>query len=176
MSTGEAIVIALRIAIPLLILRYPLAGGLAAMVIDALDVVLISAMHLGGFGDHYPELDKLLDSYYLTLELVVAFNWISPYARNPAIFLYAYRMIGVALFEVTHARALLLVFPNVFENWWLYVVIAARFFPSLYPRTWRSVAMPLVILLIPKMGQEYMLHYAEVQPWDWIKKNVIRTG
>ena len=77
---------------------------------------------------------------------------------------------------MTHARALLLVFPNVFENWWLYVVIAARFFPSLYPRTWRSVAMPLVILLIPKMGQEYMLHYAEVQPWDWIKKNVIRTG
>jgi hypothetical protein len=175
-SAGEAIVIALRILIPLLILRYPLAGGLAAMVIDALDVVLISALHLGGFADHYSELDKLLDSYYLTLELIVALRWVSPYARNPAVCLYVYRLIGVILFEVTHTRVLLLAFPNLFENWWLYVVIVERFFPSVYPKTWRSVSTPLAILLIPKMGQEYLLHYAEAEPWDWIKRNIIHAG
>lgn len=173
MSAGEAIVIALRIAIPLLILRYPLAGGIAAMLIDALDVVLISLMHLGGFGNHYSELDKGLDSYYLTLELIVAFRWVSPYARYPTIFLYVYRMIGVVIFELTHARVTLFIFPNLFENWWLYVVFVARFFPGIYPRSVKSTAIPLVILLIPKMGQEYLLHYQEAQPWDWTKKHLL---
>jgi hypothetical protein len=31
-----------------------------------------------------------------------------------------------------------------------------------------------VLLLIPKMGQEYVLHYAEVKPWDWIKREILR--
>jgi hypothetical protein len=173
MSAGEAIVIALRILIPLSILRYPLAGGIAAMVIDALDVVLISVMHLGGFGDHYAELDKALDSYYLTLELIVAFRWESPYARVPAIALYVYRMIGVVVFELTHARVTLFIFPNLFENWWLYVVIVARFFPSLYPKSLKSMLIPMIILLIPKMAQEYLLHYQEAQPWDWTKEHLL---
>ena len=116
MSEGELIVIGLRLAIPLLILRYPLAGGVAAMVLDALDVVIIDSLGLGGFGDHYSQLDKLLDTYYLTLELIVAFRWMSTYARLPAIALYVYRGIGVIAFEASGARALLLVFPNLYEN------------------------------------------------------------
>jgi hypothetical protein len=32
----------------------------------------------------------------------------------------------------------------------------------------------LTLLLIRKMGQEYMLHYAELQPWDWTKRNILR--
>jgi hypothetical protein len=175
-SEGELIVIALRLIIPLLILRYPLVGGVAAMVIDALDVVLIEAIGLGGFGGHYSELDKLLDSYYLTLELIVAFRWTSPYARIPAFALYVYRLIGVVLFEATHARVLLFVFPNLFENWWLYCVAVAQFFPRLYPRSWRSVAIPMFLLLVPKMGQEYLLHYQEAEPWDWIKHHVLHTA
>lgn len=34
------IVIALRLVVPLTILRWPLAGGLASMVLDAVDVIL----------------------------------------------------------------------------------------------------------------------------------------
>ena len=90
MSEGELIVIGLRLVIPLLILRWPLFGGVTAMILDALDVVLIEAIGLGGFGGHYSELDKLLDSYYLTLELIVACRWTSPYARIPAIVLYCH--------------------------------------------------------------------------------------
>ena len=51
MNDGELIVIGLRLVVPLLILRYPLAGGLTAMVLDAFDVVLTDAIGLGGFGD-----------------------------------------------------------------------------------------------------------------------------
>ena len=112
MSTGELIVIAVRILVPLLILRYPLAGGLAAVAVDALDVVMIELIGLGGFGAHYAQLDKLLDTYYLTLELIVALRWESAWARVPAIALYVYRLVGVILFEITDARWLLLAVPE----------------------------------------------------------------
>ena len=175
MSEGLLIVIALRLVVPLLILRSPLAGGLAAMVLDTLDVVIIELIGLGGFGDHYSQLDKGLDTYYLSLELIVALGWVSPWARLPAIFLFADRVIGVVLFEVTGARWLLLVFPNLFENWWLYCIVVARFFPSIYPRSIKTVAIPMIALLIPKLGQEWLLHYAEAQPWDWTKKHLLGT-
>ena len=42
---------------PLAIFRWPLAGGLAAMLVDALDVVLIEVVGLGGFSN-YAALDK----------------------------------------------------------------------------------------------------------------------
>jgi hypothetical protein len=176
MSEGELIVIALRIVIPLMILRFPLAGGVVAMLLDAADVVLIEMIGLGGFGGHYPELDKALDTYYLTLELIVALRWTSPYARIPAAALYVYRGLGVIAFETTHLRVMLFIFPNLFENWWLYVVVVARFFPTLYPRSVRSVAVPLFLLLIPKMAQEYLLHYAEAEPWDWLKHHVLHPA
>lgn len=173
MSTGEAIVIAIRLLVPLLILRWALGGGIAAMLADALDVVLVSMMDLGGFGDHYAQLDKVLDTYYLTIEAYVALGWESRWAKWPALALYAYRVIGAAAFEYTGERWLLLVFPNVFENWWLYVVAAARFAPSIYPRNLRTTAIPLVLLLIPKLVQEYILHYLEWKPWDWTKEHVL---
>jgi hypothetical protein len=39
-----------------------------------------------------------------------------------------------------------------------------------------SLAVLLTVLLIPKMAQEYMLHYQEVKPWGWIKDNVLQLG
>lgn len=81
-------------------------------------------------------------------------------------------MIGVALFELTDKRIMLFLFPNLFENWWLYVVIVTQFFPALTPRSVRTAVAPLGLLLVPKMGQEYLLHFAEAQPWDWMKRNV----
>jgi hypothetical protein len=175
LTSGFLVIIAIRLAVPLLIFRWPLFGGLASMLADALDVVLIEVIGLGGFGSHYHTADKLLDTYYLSIEWIVALRWDSPFARWPALVLLPYRIIGVILFEITGRRVMLFVFPNLFENWWLYCVIVARFAPSIYPRTWRSTAVPLVLLLIPKMAQEYLLHYREAQPWDWIKRNVMGT-
>lgn len=176
MSAGALIVIGLRLLIPLTILRWPLFGGIASMVIDGLDVVLISLMNLGGFDGHYHTLDKVLDSYYLSIEFYVALGWQNAWARWPVLVLFPFRMIGVVLFEVTHQRIMLFIFPNLFENWWLYVGAVARFWPRLTPSSWRSTMAPLVLLLIPKMGQEYLLHFAEAQPWDWFKRVVLRDA
>lgn len=174
MTTGALIVICLRLLVPLLILRRPLLGGVAAMVVDTLDVVLIELIGLGGYGSHYQATDKLLDTYYLSFEFYVALRWQNPYARWVSILLFPYRMLGVALFELTERRIMLFIFPNLFENWWLYCVVTMGSFPRLAPRSMRSTAIALLVLLVPKMGQEYLLHYAEAQPWDWIKRNLLR--
>ena len=145
------IVIALRLVLPLTILRWPLAGGLLALVIDAVDVVLVDAIAgvLGQppeFGPIYAQLDKWLDLYYLTLELVVARRWTEVVPRRTAYVLFAWRLIGVILFEITLFRPLLVVFPNLFENYFLYILVARRWFPRFVPRTVRQSIIASFIL------------------------------
>lgn len=171
MTTGAAIVIALRILVPLLIFRKNLTGGFLAMLLDGFDVILIDLMKLGGFSGHYHQIDKVLDTYYLGIEAVVAFGWTNQYERLPALVLFAFRLIGVGLFELTQERIVLFLFPNMFENWWLYVVAVRRWRPQWTPNSWRGVAIPMFIMLVPKMAQEYLLHFAEAQPWNWFKEN-----
>ena len=36
-------------------------------------------------------------------------------------FLYYYRMVGVILFEITQVRAILFIFPNTFEYFFIFV-------------------------------------------------------
>jgi hypothetical protein len=98
------------------------------------------------------------------------------WTRVPAIAMYAWRGIGVVAFETTHWRPMLLVFPNLFENWWLYCVVTAAYFPALYAPSPRTMSWAIVVLLIPKMAQECMLHYLEAEPWDWIKHNLPQTS
>ncbi|MGH7535778.1 MAG: hypothetical protein ACREMG_09345, partial [Gemmatimonadales bacterium] len=67
---AATIVIVLRLVLPLTILRWPLAGGVLALVLDALDVVLVDAIagalgEPGEFGPFYAQIDKWLDTYYL---------------------------------------------------------------------------------------------------------------
>ena len=168
-TTGQLFVIGLRIVLPLLILKKPLAGGLLAMALDALDVVIVEWFGPGGMGEHYHRIDKVLDLYYLGLEAWVARTWLDPKPRLTALWLYVYRLAGVIIFELTQWRATLFLFPNLFEHWFLFYLIRNRFFPQLRLDTWRQTALWLFILYIPKLGQEYLLHVAEAQPWDWIK-------
>jgi hypothetical protein len=173
MSTGETVVIGLRLFVPLLILRFWVTGGIVAMLLDGADVIITDALDMGGFGDHYAELDKVLDSYYLTLELLVAFGWSNAWARLPAVGLFAYRLVGVVLFEFTEARIFLFIFPNMFENWWLYVVVVMKWFPRAVPHDARTVIIPMLALLVPKMAQEYLLHFAEAKPWNWTQDHIL---
>jgi hypothetical protein len=169
-SVGQAIVIAIRLIVPLSIFRWPLAGAIAAMLVDALDVVIIELIGLGGFS-HYAALDKGLDIYYLSFEAYVALSW-EPLAKWTALSLFAYRAIGFVAFEATQTRALLLVFPNVFENFYLAYLLMRRFVAA-WHLTPRGLALLLVLVTVPKLGQEYLLHYAEAQPWDWTKRHIL---
>jgi hypothetical protein len=170
MTTGQIVVIALRIVVPLLSLRKPLAGGILAMALDGLDVVIVELFGAGGMGSAYHQLDKVLDLWYLGLEAWVASRWEMRVPRIIALALFGWRVIGVALFEILDWRPILFIFPNLFENWFLFVLVVWRWFPRVDLRTWRPALTWLLVLYIPKLGQEYLLHIAQAQPWDWIKR------
>ena len=168
------IVIALRLVVPLTILRWPLAGGLVSMLIDAIDVVLVDAIasvlgEPGEFGPFYAQIDKWLDLWYLSLELVVVRRWTEPLVRRASTALFVWRLIGVVLFEITGSRPLLVVFPNLFENFYLYILIVRRIAPRLVPRTSAQLLVVLVLLYIPKAVQEWILHFEELHPWQWLR-------
>lgn len=171
MTFGQLTVIALRIAVPLMILRRPLAGGIAALLLDVLDVVIVELFGPAGMGQHYHSIDKVLDLYYLGLEAWVSRRWLPLTTRWISLVLYGYRALGAIPFEIVHWRALLFVFPNLFENWFLFVLVAMRFFPGEHARlaSGRRCLLWLAVLYAPRQGQEYLLHVAEAQRWDWIK-------
>ncbi len=158
MTQETLLIIALRILLPLTILRWPLAGGIIALLADALDIVFASLIDLGGLWQ-YHNLDKYLDTYYLALEAIVAQRW-APIPRTAATVLFVYRLTGVVLFEVTNIRLFLFFFPALFENFFLFYAALLRFAPD-YELTMRRLGMWLAILLVPKMIQEYVLHYQQ---------------
>lgn len=170
MTPGQIVVILLRVIVPLIILKRPLAGGIIAMLLDAGDVVIAELISEGGMGEHYVTIDKILDSWYLALEAWVAWHWVERIPRLVAVALFAWRIVGVILFEITGLRWMFFVFPNLFEHWYLFVLIVWKWFPGVDLRSWKTVIFWLVILYIPKLGQEYLLHIADAQPWDWIKR------
>ena len=66
-------------------------------------------------------------------------------------------MVGEVAFELTGERALLLLFPNVFEFWFV-AVAARRHYRPERALTLGQASVALVILLVGKEAQEYFLH------------------
>lgn len=174
LSRGQATVILLRVGVPLLILRWPLAAGIACMLLDGADVIIVDLFGPGGMGPFYHALDKYLDLYYLGLAALVSLRWREDAPRRASIALYLYRLVGVIAFELTGVRLLLVFFPNLFENWFLFYLARCRLFPRLRLDTWPRVLAALALLYIPKFFQEYILHYRQLQPWGWFRDTFLR--
>jgi hypothetical protein len=157
--TLEVVVIAtIRIAGSLPVLRWPLAGGLLAILVDLSDLLLMGVLDLGGVPD-YQSLDKWLDQVYMATFLIVAWRWAGP-ARSIAISLYLFRLVGSLAFEVTGDRTILLFFPNVFEFWFIFVAALGAERVGRWPT--RRLAVALVALTGLKEIQEWALHGARL--------------
>ncbi len=154
--TLEQVVIGLiRIAGSLPVLRWAFAGALIAIVVDFSDLFFMAVIDLGGLGD-YQSFDKWIDLVYMFAFLWVANRWSGP-ERTIALGLFAFRMIGFVAFEITGARSVLLVFPNVFEFWFVFVAIRLHYWPG-YEMTRQRLAKWFAVTLALKMGQEWVLH------------------
>ncbi len=167
---GPLLVILLRLIVPISIFRWPLWGTVVSLILDALDVVLIDVFRMGDFAN-YSAMDKALDTYYLLFTVIVAWKW-ELLAKRTSIILFAYRVLGVILFEATQLRILLFIFPNLYENWFLFWAARNKYFPK-FKLTLKKLFIVLGILLIPKMFQEWLLHFSEAQPWNWFQE---KTG
>jgi hypothetical protein len=151
----EALAAGLKLAAALPVLRWPLAGALVAIAADALDVVVMNYVDLGGGGiRNYHAFDKWTDLFALATFLAVALRWTGR-ARAIALALFALRLLGVALFETTAWRGALILLPNLFETWFLFVCLRTAWFPG------AAGAGPRVLLGAmgaSKLVQEWLLH------------------
>ena len=172
MTLEVLVVAAFRIAGSLPALRWPLAGGLLALVVDLTDLLLRDVLDLGGIPD-YQSLDKWLDQVYMGCFLVVALRW-HGVERTIAIVLYAFRLVGFVAFELTGDRNLLLFFPNVFELWFLAVAAVHRFRPGF---EWSGARLAVVLgaATTVKLLQEWALHggrifdgFSSLDAVDWL--------
>ena len=158
MTLEQLIIGIVRVAGALPVLRWAFAGALIAILVDFSDLFLMNLLNLGGLRN-YQSFDKWLDLAYMGTFLLVALRWTGP-ARSVAVSLFAFRMIGFAAFELTGTREVLLVFPNVFECWFVFVAARDHYRPG-YDLTRGRVVAWLVALTALKLGQEYVLHGAQ---------------
>ncbi len=162
-------VVAARLFVPLLIPRYPLPGIVAALLLDAVDQTLFQSFTSLPL-DGYQGYDKALDIYYLSIAYIAALrNWTNPTAFRVARLLFYWRLVGVALFELTGRRALLFLFPNTFEYFFIwYETLAIWRDPArLRPRAIFGAAA--VIWIVIKLPQEFWLHIARLDVTDVLK-------
>jgi len=154
-----------RVAGSLLVLRWPFWGGVAAIVCDLLDLLLFDlARSVGGWPgfEGYQVFDKWADQVYLAAFLLVAWQDFPVLARRVAALLWAFRFVGFLGFEAgVLPREALIVFPNVFEPWFLAVAFTVRYAPSFRWTAGRSITV-LAALLAGKLVQEWALHVGRI--------------
>lgn len=161
-ALGPLIVTVLRLLVPLTILRWPFWGGVAAMLLDSVDIIIVYFIGQGDF-ENYHHTDKLLDSYFLAFMAYHSWrNW-TGLERRLALGLFAWRMAGFLLFEITGHRWILLVFPDLFMWWWLFVAGRDQFKPA-WEITQRRTAWVIGLMLGPKLIQETILHIWQLKP------------
>lgn len=168
-------IVAARLLVPLLIPRFPLVI-VAVLILDAADQTILQ--HFTNVDTTetgpYQGYDKALDVYYLTIAyLSTMLNWRSQAAFRIARFLFFYRLVGVTLFELLDSRAMLLVFPNTFEYFFIaYELVRLRYEPTrLSARVWLLAAAAIWVFV--KLPQEYWIHVAQLDVTDAVREHPV---
>ena len=170
------IVVLSRFLVPLLIPRYPLPGILACLIIDGIDQTIFQQftnLDLTGYQGY----DKALDIYYLVIAYISTLrNWTNMFAFKVSRFLLYYRLFGVTLFELTYSgegpRWLLLIFPNVFEYFFIfYEIVRLRWDPVKMSKRFVIVSAAAIWIFI-KIPQEMWIHILQLDTTDFIKEEI----
>lgn len=155
-----------RLLVPLLILKFPIPGITLSILADLYDwqfYPVSNAVELG----QYQAWDKALDLYYHLFILYIVFKFKDKIARKAAIFLFAYRIVGLALFTVTHNRQFLFFFPNFFENFVIFYLFYKLFSKEdILFKSKKTFFAILSVIAIPKIIHEYFQHFLVKQPWE----------
>jgi hypothetical protein len=159
-------VTALRLVLPLLIFRWALFGTLASLILDVYDFNILRAANVDFF-DIYQPWDKILDTYYLSIAFYVSLSWENRLARGTSITLFLHRLAGIVIFLITELQPILFFFPNLFENFFILYLGYIKIFKKDPIKSKKILIFFLIILLIPKMIQEYIVHMGQVPYWTW---------
>lgn len=175
-SSGDLVifwgVVLARFLLPLAIFRYPLPAILACLVLDAVDQTIFQIFTNLPLDD-YQSYDKALDIYYLSLAYISTMrNWRNQSAFQISRFLFYYRLVGNLAFELTGIRALLMIFPNTFEYFFIfYELVRLRWDPVRLSKKALLVAAAAIWIVI-KLPQEWWIHVAQLDMTDFIKTTI----
>ncbi len=160
MTLEQLIIASARIAGSLPVLRWAFFGALLAIVVDFSDLFMMNLIQLGGVGN-YQTFDKWVDQVYMLAFLWVAVRqWDGP-GRTVAIWLFAFRAVGFFAFEFTESRWVLMLFPNVFEFWFVGIAAQRHWWPD-YEFSGKRIFVWLIVCTVLKLMQEYVLHVWQV--------------
>jgi hypothetical protein len=148
----------LRLLVPLTILRWPVFGVLISMYLDMQDFNYLNTDTPDRMST-YQTWDKIMDTYYLAIAFYTSLSWKEVLAKKLSIFFFSWRTLGVIVLLFVHSRGLLLLFPNIFENFFLFYVLFKKFAKN--SKLFTSVTVIILVLssiVIPKVVAEYYLH------------------
>jgi hypothetical protein len=159
-----------RFVLPLFIPRYPLPAIIGCLVLDGVDQTVFQAFGYDPPG--YQGYDKAMDVYYLAIAYLATMrNWANLGAFRVGRFLYFYRLIGVVAFELLQLRALLLIFANTFEYFFIaYEAVRSRWSTLRFSLHWWIGAAALIWVLV-KLPQEYWIHVAQLDVTDALSEH-----
>lgn len=160
--------------VPLLVLRWPFWGALLCIAGDGVDTFVLEYMPADAIERRYHTFDKVFDTYYLSIEAWVVYQrWTDALARRAGLALYLLRLTAVVLFELTNIRQVFLIGANIFENFYIYVAGRLEMESSYRIQNGRRLALILLFVGIPKVFQEYVMHYRESQTWRFVRDHIL---
>ncbi|GGN33206.1 hypothetical protein FHR83_001677 [Actinoplanes campanulatus] len=166
-TTVLLLVVGARFLVPLLIPRFPLPAIVAALILDGIDQTVFQMFGFDPPG--YQGYDKAMDVYYLAIAYLSTLrNWANGPAVQVARFLYFYRLIGVVAFELAQLRALLLIFPNTFEYFFIAYETYRLFWNPARVTLRRWIITAAVIWIFVKLPQEWWIHVAQLDFTDMV--------
>jgi len=174
------VVVLVRLLVPFSILRWPFAGVLLSIAADAFDITALRAFGWGFLNEaSYQAVDKVFDMYYLSFAFYVSLKWKDLLAKKISVILFIWRFIGVIAFEITHFRKLLFFAPNIFENFYILAAGIPKIFPKFRLDSRKKLAAILLVAGVPKIVQEYVLHFMEYplglrNLWPFIKQTIFK--
>jgi hypothetical protein len=176
MGTTEWIVVIAvvggRLILPLFIPYFPVPALLACLILDSVDQSIFQQFPKIPL-DGYQSYDKALDVYYLSIAYLSTLrNWTNQGAFRMSQFLYYYRMVGVILFEMTQVRAVLFIFPNTFEYFFLFVEAVRLGWDTKHMGRKTVILSAAAIWIFIKLPQEWWIHIAQLDMTDFIKETL----
>ncbi len=73
-------------------------------------------------------------------------------------------------------RQVMFLAPNIFESFYLMVTGARKLSPRFRVNSRKRLVIVLLVVGVPKLVQEYLMHYLQFPTWPYIKRNVLGWG
>lgn len=168
MEMAYYFVVLVRIVLAPLILVWPTTAIILSLLLDIFDADFAYKVITR---KQYQTADKLLDSWVLIFELILAWQ-ILPEFKFLLSILFAWRMIGLTLFLESKNRHILLVFGNFFENFFFLLYFSTVYPPLNYILENRSMLfVAMAFAFVSKIFHEWFIHVAELSVREHLFKS-----